>query len=152
MSLAAIPAYFLARMFVAQRSAILVAGMTVLVPSMLVHGRGHDRERVLPGVPAGAALVARSRAVAVARESGTRARRFGLVAFTRIQGIALVGAYLAAILHPRARGRAIEARSYVRRFVPTAVVVGDRSRSRRSFSSRAAKGVRMARRALGHLR
>ena len=38
MSMAAVPAYFLGRMFVAGKAAILVAAMTVLVPSMAYTG------------------------------------------------------------------------------------------------------------------
>ena len=52
MSLAAVPAYFLARRVVGQGLALARRGARGRGAVDGLHGRGHDRERVLPPVPA----------------------------------------------------------------------------------------------------
>jgi len=124
MSLAAIPAYFLARMFVSQRSAILVAGMTVLVPSLSYTGAVMTENAFYPVFLSALLLMARSLRSPSLGNQALALGGFGLVAFTRIQGIALVAAYLAAILLHALCGERAESKRVLRRFVPTAVVVG----------------------------
>jgi hypothetical protein len=122
MSSAAVPAYFLGRMFVARKAAILVAAMTVLVPSMAYTGVVMTENASYPVFLLAVLLVAR----AVRTPSiGNQALAFvglGLMAFTRIQGIALVGAYLVAVVVYALTAPGSEKGAYLRRFVPTAVV------------------------------
>ena len=90
MSLAAIPAYLLARMFVGRRSALLVALFTVLVPSMSYTGVVMTENAFYPIFLLSALLIARAVRRRRAHEPGARpARSLRLLAFTRIQGVAL---------------------------------------------------------------
>jgi hypothetical protein len=123
MSLAAIPAYLLARMFVSQGSALLVALFAVLVPSMSYTGVVMTENAAYPVFLLSVLFIARAVRRPTAVNQVLAVLGLVLVAFTRIQGLALVGGYLCAVLiygllAPRSeRGR------YLRRFVPSAVVV-----------------------------
>ena len=75
MSLAAVPAYFLARMFVSERASIVVAAATVLVPSMSYTGLVLTENACYPAFVLAAAPRRTSAALAVAREPGGRAPR-----------------------------------------------------------------------------
>lgn len=123
MSLAAVPAYLLARMFVSRRGAVLVAVMTVLVPSMAYTGVVMTENAFYPVFVLTVLLVAR----AVERPTaGRQALVLGalvLVAFTRIQGLALAGAYVAAAVLYGVAGPRTERTSYLRRFAPTAALL-----------------------------
>ncbi len=122
MSLVAIPAYLLARLFVGQRTAFVVAAMAVLVPSMTYTGVLMTENAFYPAFVLAVYLVAR----AVRRPTpGAQALAFlglGVLAFTRIQGVALVGAYALGVVLYAVTGPRREARSYLRRFLPTLVV------------------------------
>ena len=121
MSMAAVPAYFLARLFVSRTSSVLVATMTVLVPSMTYTGVVMTENAFYPVFLLSVLLIARAvRSPSIANQALALVG-LGLVAFTRIQGIALVGAYLAAIVVSAVTSH-IERGKYVRRFIPTAVV------------------------------
>jgi hypothetical protein len=121
MSLAAVPAYFLARLFVSRTSSVLVAAMTVLVPSMTYTGVVMTENAFYPVFLLAVLLIARAvRSPSIANQALALVG-LGLVAFTRIQGIALVGGYLAAIVLYALTSRS-ERGAYVRRFIPTAVV------------------------------
>ena len=66
MSLAAIPAYFLARRILPARLALIAAALTVARAGDALHGRAHDRERLLPDLPRA------SRCCSSSRSSGRR--------------------------------------------------------------------------------
>jgi len=119
MSLVAVPAYLLARLFVAQRLALVVAAMALLVPSMTYTGVLMTENAFYPAFVLAVFLVAR----AVRRPTlGAQALALvglGLVAFTRLQGLALVGAYAGAVFVHAVTGPRGDAARYLRRFLPT---------------------------------
>ena len=124
MSLAAIPAYLLARLFVPPRPSLLVATGSVLVPSMALTTTLMTENAAYPLFLLALWLVARS-----VRNPTTAAQLTALVAvavlaLTRVQGAALLPALLAAgALY--ARGQPPGARSsHLRRFAPTALLAG----------------------------
>ena len=123
MSLAAVPAYLLARLFVSRAMSFLVAAMTVLVPSMAYTGVVMTENAFYPVFLLAVLLIAR----AVQRPTGMRQTLallgLVLVAFTRIQGLALGGAYLLAIALFAAMGARADRAGYLRRFVPSALVL-----------------------------
>ena len=98
MSLAAIPAYFLARLFVSRGSSLLVATMTVVVPSLSYTGAVLTENAFYPLFLTAVLAIAH----AVRRPSlATQAAALvavGLVVFTRIQGVAMLAAYAGAAL------------------------------------------------------
>ena len=96
MSLAAVPAYFFGRLFVSRRSSILVAGLAVLVPSLSYTGAVLTENACYPVFLV--SLLAVGRAVRVRRSAPRRLRvvALGLLAFTRIQGVAMLAAYAGA--------------------------------------------------------
>jgi MFS family permease len=120
MSLAAVPAYFLARLFVSREASFLAAAMTVLVPSMAYTGVVMTENAFYPVFLLAVLLIAR----AVRRPTiGSQALALvglGLITFTRIQGLALAGAYLVAVALFALTGPRSERIPYLRRFVPTA--------------------------------
>ena len=75
MSLAAVPAYFLARMFVSERASVVVAAATVLVPSMSYTGLVLTENACYPAFRPGRAPHRTGAALAVAREPGGRTPR-----------------------------------------------------------------------------
>ena len=121
MSLAAVPAYFLARLFVTRRSSLLVALLTVVVPSLSYTGAVLTENAFYPLFLL--SLLAIARAV---RRPTLGAQAFalgalGVLAFTRIQGVAVLAAYVGAVLvyaHTTSSGRL----RYLRRFVPSLLV------------------------------
>ncbi|HET7515429.1 MAG TPA: glycosyltransferase family 39 protein [Gaiella sp.] len=123
MSLAAVPSYFLARLFVSRRASVLVAAMTVLVPSMAYTGALMTENAFYPVFLLSVLLIAR----AVQRPSiGRQALALAglvLVGFTRIQGLGLVGAYLLAILVFALTGEPSRRSAYLRRFRPTVAML-----------------------------
>ena len=105
-------------MFVSQRSAVLVAGMTVLVPSMSYTGVVMTENAFYPVF-----LLARAPDRAVLRHPslGNQALALGglgLVAFTRIQGLALVGRTSPRSSVYASPAERVRAPAYLRRFVP----------------------------------
>ena len=119
MSLAAVPAYHLARMFVSERASVVVAAATVLVPSMAYTGFLLTENACYPAFLLAVLLVARALRAPSFANQAFALLGLGLLSLTRIQGIALAGGYLAAVgmyaatLSPDGR------RVYLRRFVPT---------------------------------
>jgi hypothetical protein len=123
MSLAAIPAYLLARLFVARRSALLVALFTVLVPSMSYTGVVMTENAFYPVFLLAVLLIARAVREPSAANQAFALLGLGVVAFTRIQGLALVAAYVAALGLYALTGAASERRRYLARISPTVVLV-----------------------------
>jgi hypothetical protein len=122
MSLVAIPAYVLARLFVAQRLAVVVAAMSVLVPSMTYTGVVMTENAFYPAFVLAVYLIARAVRHPTLGAQALALLGLGILACTRIQGLALVGAYaLAVVLHAVTGPRADVARS-LKRFLPTAAV------------------------------
>lgn len=123
MSTAAIPAYLLARLFVSRRLSFVVAFMTLLVPSMTYTGVVMTENAFYPVFLVALYLVART-----VREPTLVHQVLALLglltlAFTRIQGIALLGGFVGAVafyalLCPRA-----DRLPYLRHFTVTAIVV-----------------------------
>lgn len=124
MSLAAIPAYFLARMFVSRRSSLLVAGLTVLVPSMAYTGVVMTENAFYPVFLLALLLIARAVRTPAWGTQALALIGLGLAAFTRIQGMALVGAYAGAVLLNGLMERSGSRASYLRKFTPTVMVGG----------------------------
>jgi hypothetical protein len=123
MSMAAVPAYLLARLFVSPKASLVVAAMTVLVPSMAYTGVVMTENAFYPVFLLAVLLIARSVQRPTAGRQALALVGLGLVAFTRIQGLALVGAYLLAAAIYAATSASAERRAYVRRFAPTGVLL-----------------------------
>jgi hypothetical protein len=122
MSLAALPAYFLARMFVERTASVVVAAMTVLVPSMAYTGVLMTENACYPAFLLSVLLIARALRSPSAINQALALVGLGVVALTRIQAAALVGAYFVAIVLYAWLGPRSERRPYLGRFVPTVVV------------------------------
>lgn len=123
MSTAAIPAYLLARLFVAPKPSFLVAVMTVLVPSMTLTSVVMTENACYPAFLW--ALYAMTRAVgepSLRNQALVLAALFLLV-LTRVQGVALVAAYLGSIVLFAALARRTTRVPYLRRFAPTVAVL-----------------------------
>ena len=97
MSLAAVPAYLLARLFVPARSSLLVAAMTLLVPSMSYTGVLMTENATYPLFLTAVWLMARALNRASVVDQALFMLCLGVLALTRVQTLALVPAYLAAI-------------------------------------------------------
>ena len=121
MSLAAVPAYLLARLFVSRRASYLVAAATVLVPSMTYTGVVMTENAAYPVFLLAVLLITRAVWRPSALNQVLAVLGLGLMAFTRIQGLALVGAYLCGVLIYGLVGPRPERGAYLRRFVPTGV-------------------------------
>lgn len=123
MSLAAIPAYFLARLFVPRRLALLVAFFTVLVPSMSYTGVVMTENAFYPVFLLAVLLIARAVREPTAANQVLALLGLGVVAFTRVQGVALAGAYVAALGIHALTGPRSGRRRYLTRVAPTLGVV-----------------------------
>jgi hypothetical protein len=123
MSLAALPAYLLARMFVPHRSALLVALFTVLVPSMSYTGVVMTENAFYPVFLLSILLIARAVREPSPVNQGLALLGLGIAAFTRIQSAALLAAYLAALGLFAATGAASCRRTYLLRASPSVVLV-----------------------------
>ena len=123
MSLAAIPAYFLARMFVSSRASILVSAMTVLAPSLAYTGVVMTENAAYPTFVLALLVMARSLRAPSLLNQMLALAGLALVAFTRIQGIALVVAYVGAIALFSLAGPAGDRLAALRRYLPSSVVL-----------------------------
>lgn len=120
MSLAAVPAYFLSRMFVSARASVVVAAATVLVPSMSYTGLLMTENACYPAFLLAVLLIARTLRSPSILNQTLALLGLGLVSLTRIQGAALVGGYLAAVAVFAVTGSRGGPWPYLRRFLPTA--------------------------------
>lgn len=121
MSLAAIPAYFLARLFVTRTSALLVALLTVLVPSLSYTGAVLTENAFYPLFLLSLLAVARAVRRPTHGAQALALLALGALAFTRIQGVAVLAGYAGAVLTyslTSGSGRL----GYLRRFAPSALV------------------------------
>ncbi len=135
MSSAAIPAYLLARLFVSSRVALVVAAMTVLVPSMAYTGVVMTENAFYPLFLWSVLLIARA-----VRHPTLAAQLLAIgcivvLTATRIQGVVLLGAALTAVVLYAATGARGERRAYLRRFLPTIALGACRASSRGSSCS-----------------
>ena len=97
LSLTAVPAYFLARRFVAERSALLAAALSIAVPSMLYAGTLMTEVALYPAfVLALLAIAAALERPAVSTQLGALAA-IGLAATIKMLAAVLVLAYVASI-------------------------------------------------------
>ena len=123
MSSAAIPAYLLGRLFVPRRDAVLVAVLTVLVPSMAYTGVVMTENAFYPLFLWTAFLMAR----AIRRPTvGSQLLALGCVAVlsaTRVQGVVLGGVLVAGLALYALLGPRSERRTYLLRVAPTFVAV-----------------------------
>jgi hypothetical protein len=122
MSLAAIPAYLLARIFVSHRASLLVATFTVLVPSMSYTGVVMTENAFYPVFLLSVLLITRAVREPSAPNQALALFGLGIVAFTRIQGVALVAGYLGALALYGLTGPASDRRRYLVRATPTLAV------------------------------
>ena len=97
MSLAAIPAYFLARMFVSRRAAIVVAAMTLLVPSMTYTGVVMTENACYPVFLLALLLVARAVRTPSYANQALALLGLALSGVHEDPGHRAVGAYFAAV-------------------------------------------------------
>lgn len=119
MSLAAVPAYFLARLFVSRGHSLVVALMTVIVPSMAYTGVVMTENAFYPAFLLAVYLIARAvRAPSISNQV-IAVSSLLVVAVTRIQGVALFAAYAGALLIFAWIGPASDRRAYLRRLLPT---------------------------------
>jgi hypothetical protein len=110
-------------MFVSHRASLLVATFTVLVPSMSYTGVVMTENAFYPVFLLSVLLIARVVREPTASNQAVALMGLGLVAFTRIQGVALAAAYLGALALYAVTGPASERRRYLARASPTVVVV-----------------------------
>jgi hypothetical protein len=122
MSLAAVPAYCLARMFVGRGASMVAAAMTVLVPSMAYSGVLMTENACYPAFLLAVLLFARAVRSPTLANQALALIGLGVVTLTRIQAMALVGSYLASVALYAWTGPHSERGAYLRRFVPTAIV------------------------------
>lgn len=123
MSSAAVPAYFLARLFVSPKASFVVALMTVLVPSMAYTGVVMTENAFYPIFLIAVLLIARAVRSPVIGNQAWALLGLGVVAVTRIQGVALMAAYAGAVAIYAATGPRPDLRAYIRRFIPTALMI-----------------------------
>ena len=123
MSLVAVPAYLLARLFVGRTLAFAVAVMAVLVPSMTYTGVLMTENAFYPVFVLAVYLVARAVRRPTLGAQGIALLGLGVLAFTRLQGLALVGAYAGAVVVHALTGPPSERVRYLRRFLPTTCAV-----------------------------
>jgi hypothetical protein len=119
MSSAAIPAYLLARLFVPSRSALVVAAMTVLVPSMAYTGVVMTENVFYPLFLWSVLLIARAVRRPTLAAQLLAIGSIVVLTATRIRGVVLVAAALTAVVLYATTGARGERRAYLRRFLPT---------------------------------
>jgi hypothetical protein len=118
MSLAAVPAYFLSRLFASRRLSLVVASMCVLVPSMSMTGTVMTENACYPAFVLAVLLIARALRGPTIGNQALALLGIGVVSFARIQSAALVGAYLmGAVMFGVTAGNG--GASYLRRFWPS---------------------------------
>jgi hypothetical protein len=124
MSLAAVPAFLFARMVVTRRAAILVAAGAVLVPMLVLTGSVMTENAAYPLFLLTLWLMARAVLTpTLAAQAATLAGLAALV-LTRVQGVALVPAFVAAVATYTVLLEDGTRRPYLRRFAPSAAVLG----------------------------
>jgi hypothetical protein len=118
-SLTAVPAYLLARLFVPARLSFLVAVLTVTVPSMAYSGMVMTENAAYPVFVLTLLLITRCVRHPSLTNQAFALAGLGLLALTRIQGAALAGAFAAALVCYPLLGPAGERGAYLRRVSPT---------------------------------
>ena len=124
MSLAAVPAYLLGRLVVERRGAVLVAAGTVLVPTMALTGSVMTENAAYPLFLATLWLMARAVRSSTLPAQGAALGALALLVLTRVQGVALAPAFVAAVVTYATLLDARSRRTYLLRFTPTATVLG----------------------------
>lgn len=124
MSLASVPAYLLARMFVGRRSAFLVGFVTVLVPSTAYTQVVMTENAFYPMFLLALLLVARSLDRPSYGRQAAAMAGLGSLVLTRVQGVALVAAYAISVFAFASLLESPCRRRFLRAFTPSAVLVG----------------------------
>ena len=124
MSLAAVPAYLLARLVVERRAGLLVAAGAVLVPTMALTGSMMTENAAYPLFLTALWLMGRAVRSPTLPAQGAALGALALLVLTRVQGVALVPAFVAAVLTYASLLDVRSRRSYLLRFTPTAAVLG----------------------------
>jgi hypothetical protein len=124
MSLAAVPAFLLARLVVERRAALLVAAGAVLVPTMALTGSVMTENAAYPLFLTALWLMARAVRSPTLPAQGAALGSLALLVLTRVQGVALAPAFVAAVATYALLLDARSRRSYLLRFTPTATVLG----------------------------
>ncbi len=119
MSLVAVPAYFLARLFVSRGSSVLVALLTVLVPSLSYTGATLTENAFYPAFVLALLAIARTVRCPTIGAQALALAALALVVLTRIQGAALLAGYAGAVLTYALTCEPGRRFSYARRFAPT---------------------------------
>jgi hypothetical protein len=123
MSLAAVPAYFLARRLVSQRWALAASGLTVVVPSTLYVSTITTESAFYPLFLCVALAIVRVLERPTPGRQVTTLALIGLACLTRAQAVALLAAYPTAVL----AFAAVSGRGFVRRlsrFWPSLAALG----------------------------
>ena len=124
MSLAAVPAYLLGCLVVGRRAALLVAAGAVLVPTMALTGSVMTENAAYPLFLTAVWLMARAVRSPTVAAQGILFAVLTLLVLARVQGVALVPAFVAAVVTYAILLDAPARRSYLLRFAPTAIVLG----------------------------
>ena len=123
MSLATVPGYLLARTFVGRRASVLVAGGTVLVPTMVLTGSVMTENVAYPLFITALWLVARTvRSPSTAGQLAALGS-VALLTLTRMQGAILLPVLVVAIATYAVTLEPARRRSYLMRFLPTGIVL-----------------------------
>ena len=118
-SLTAVPAYLLARLFVPPRLSFLVAVLAVTVPSMAYSGMLMTENACYPIFVLTLLLITRCVRHPSLSNQVFALAGLGVLALTRIQGAAQAGAFAAALVCYPLIGPRDERRAYLRRVSPT---------------------------------
>ena len=124
MSLAAVPAFLLARLVVERRAALLVAAGAVLVPTMALTGSAMTENAAYPLFLTALWLMARAVRSPTIPAQGGALGSLVLLVLTRVQGVALAPAFVASVLTYAILLDARSRRSYLLRYTPTATLLG----------------------------
>jgi len=122
MSLAAIPAYALARLFVSRGSSLWVAVLAILVPSLSYTGAALTENAFYPLFLVALLVVARAVRRPTLGAQLLALGVLGLLAMTRIQAVALLGAYAGGVMI-YAWTTSARRSAYPRRFLPSMLVI-----------------------------
>jgi hypothetical protein len=123
MSLAAVPAYLLARLFVPPTPALLVAAGSALVPSMALTATVMTENAAYPLFLLAVWLMARTVRHPTLGGQLLMIAAIAIGAATRVSGAVLLPAFLVAVALYALSARPGERIAYLRRFTPTVVVL-----------------------------
>jgi hypothetical protein len=125
MALSAVPAYLLARLFLPARSALIVASFAVFLPSLLLSGMLLTEVALYPVSLVVFLAIAHALGQPTARHQAFALGAIALAVATKSVMIAMLPAYVVGVLLMALllRRAGADARTYLRRFLPTWVLL-----------------------------